>query len=142
MKSRTSLTLMEQVVMLLVFALASALCIQVFVYADQTSRSQRDTEQAVLLAQNTAETLKACRNIELAAEQLGGDIQQTMWSAYYYEDLSPAPDRESAFYHVDALPQGSDVTGLGRANIDVFRYDGNEPLFSLSVAWQEVSGNA
>ena len=35
MRSKSPLALMEQVVMVLVFALAAALCIQVFVFSDQ-----------------------------------------------------------------------------------------------------------
>ena len=95
MRSKSPLALMEQVVMVLVFALAAALCLQVFVLSDQMSEKNRDTDRAVLLAQNTAETIKACGGVE----------------------------------------------GLGQAAIEVFRWDGNEGLFALTVAWQEVNGN-
>ena len=141
MRSKTPLALMEQLVMVLVFALAAALCLQVFVFSEQTSRRNRDVDQAVLLAQNTAETLKACGDVETAMERLGGEIEQTMWCSYYDEDLRPTSDRESAVYHVDTLPESSGVPGLGQAHIEVFRYDGNKGLFSLTVAWQEVSGH-
>ena len=141
MRSKAPLALMEQLVMMLVFALAAALCLQVFVFSEQTSRRNRDVDQAVLLAQNTAEMLKACGSVEKAQEILGGEIEQMMWCSYYYEDLSPAPDRESAFYHVDTLPENSGVLGLGQANIEVFRYDGNKGLFSMTVAWQEVNSH-
>ena len=39
MRSKAPLVLMEQLVMVLVFALAAALCVQVFVLSDQTSRN-------------------------------------------------------------------------------------------------------
>jgi hypothetical protein len=42
---------------------------------------------------------------------------------------------------VDVLPMNSGVAGLGQAAIEVFRWDGNEGLFALTVAWQEVNGN-
>ena len=38
MKNRTSLVLMEQLVMVLVFALAAAVCLTVFAEADRISR--------------------------------------------------------------------------------------------------------
>ena len=141
MRSKTPLALMEQAVMVLVFALAAALCLQVFVFSDRASRQNEALDSAVVLAQNTAETLKACGGVEGASAALGGETAQTLWSTHYYEDLTPAPDRDSAFYHVDVLPLPGGVEGLGKASIDVFQYDGNSPLFSLTTAWQEVDGN-
>lgn len=141
MRSKTPLALMEQVVMVLVFALAAALCLRIFAFSDSVSRRNQQRDQAVLLAQNTAEAIKAHGGVEEARAALGGNIRQTLWSTYYNEDLTPAPDAESACYHVDVLPQNSGVEGLGQAHVEVFRHDGNEGLFSLTVAWQEVSGN-
>ena len=44
MKSKASLLLMEQLVMVLVFALAAALCLQVFLRADQISTEIRTVQ--------------------------------------------------------------------------------------------------
>ena len=48
MKGKTPLTLLELTVMLLVFALAAALCLQAFVWADRSSarvaREHRDAQ--------------------------------------------------------------------------------------------------
>ena len=60
MRSKAPLVLMEQLVMVLVFALAAALCVQVFVLSDQTSRSHEARDRAVVAAQNAAENLKGC----------------------------------------------------------------------------------
>ena len=141
MRSKTPLALMEQVIMVLVFALAAALCLQVFSFSNQMSEKNKDIDHAVLLAQNTAELLKACGSVEEASEAVGGDIRQTLWSSYYGEDLTPVPDQTSAYYEVHTLPENSGVEGLGKATIDVFRHDGNEALFSLTVAWQEVGSH-
>ena len=141
MRSKTPLALMEQVVMVLVFALAAALCLKVFVFSNQMSQRNETVDHAVLLAQNTAETIKACGGVEEARDALGGDIRQTLWSAYYNEDLTPAEDADTACYHVDVLPQNSGVEGLGQAHIEVFLRNESEGLFALSVAWQEVNGN-
>ncbi len=140
MRSKAPLALMEQVVMVLVFALAAALCLQVFVVSNRMSERNKDMDHAVLLAQNTAEMLKACGGIEDAAEMMGGDFQQAMWCSYYDEAMNPAADRTSAYYEVNTLPENSGVEGLEKAAIEVFRHDGNEALFSLTVAWQEVNG--
>lgn len=141
MRSKTPLALMEQVVMVLVFALAAALCLRVFVFSNQMSERNRDIDYAVLLAQNTAEVLKAYGGVEEAAEAIGGEIQQTMWISYYDTDLKAVPDQVSAYYEVNVLPENSGAEGLGQASVEVFRYDGNEALFFITVAWQEVSGN-
>lgn len=141
MRSKSPLALMEQVVMVLVFALAAALCLQVFVFSDQSSHRHNDMDHAVLLAQNTAETLKACGGLEHAAGTLGGEIVQMNWHSYYNKDLSPALDRENAYYCVDTLPENSGIQGLGQATVSVFKSSENEPLFSLTVAWQEVSSH-
>ena len=105
------------------------------------SERNQEVDRAVLLAQNTAETIKVYGGVTEAAEAVGGTVRQTLWSTYYYEDLTPAPDAESGYYHVDVLPMNSGVAGLGQAAIEVFRWDGNEGLFALTVAWQEVNGN-
>ena len=141
MRSKTPLALMEQVVMVLVFALAAALCLQVFVFSNQMSEKSRDTDRAVVLAQNTAELLKACGGVEEASDTVGGQIRQMLWSTYYDEDLKPVADQSSAYYEVHTLPEHSGVEGLGQATVDVIRFDANEPLFSLTVNWQEVYGN-
>ena len=66
MRSKAPLALMEQLVMVLVFALAAALCVQAFVLSDQTSRRNEARDRAVLEAQNAAEELKSVH----------GDFQQ------------------------------------------------------------------
>ena len=141
MRSKTPLALMEQVVMVLVFALAAALCLQVFVFSNRMSERNKDIDRAVLLAQNTAEMLKARGSLEGAAEVMDGEIQQTLWRSYYDEALNPVAKRTSAYYEVNTLPEHTGVEGLEKATVEVFRYNGNEALFSLTVAWQEVNGN-
>ena len=58
-RSKTPLALMEQMVMVLVFALAAALCVQVFVLSDRTSRYGEARDRALLEAQSAAEALKS-----------------------------------------------------------------------------------
>ena len=50
MKSKAPLALMEQLVMVLVFALAAALCVQAFFASDRMSRQGEARDRAVLLA--------------------------------------------------------------------------------------------
>lgn len=128
MKSKASLTLMEQLVMVLVFALAAAVCLRAFVYADKLSRETQDRDRAVYIAQNGAETVKACRGgfAEAAALLGGAETEEGLTVCY-----------ETGFrLEAERLP--TETAGLGRAEIRVTK--GDEVLFSLTVAWQEVDG--
>ena len=70
MKNKASLALMEQLMILLVFALCAALCLQAFVGADRIARENQARDEAIILAQNTAESLKAGLPIPEAPENL------------------------------------------------------------------------
>ena len=60
MKSKAPLMLMEQMIMLLVFALAAALCLQAFVKSEQLSSRSENRDRAVTIAQTAAETIRHC----------------------------------------------------------------------------------
>ena len=83
MKSRAPLALMEQTVMVLVFALAAALCLRAFVLADGISRRVEATDRAVLWAESAADTLKA-RNGDLAQAAAKRDnVDMRMYRVIY-----------------------------------------------------------
>lgn len=126
MKNRTSLVLMEQLVMVLVFSLAAALCLTVFVKADQISRETMYRDEAVLLAQNGAEVLKSCSgDAEKAAAILNGAVTEkglTLRS-------------EGLTGEIEILDSG--VPGLGKAKICIYLED--DLIFTLQTGWQEVA---
>lgn len=128
MKSRASLVLMEQLIMILVFALTAALCLQVFVRADDISRETALQDQAVVLAQNGAETLKACQgDMAEAVRLLGGEAGGNKVTVQYEE------------MHMEMERTPAEIPGLGCAEIRIVETESGETLFSLTVAWQEVS---
>ena len=110
MKSKASLLLMEQLVMLLVFALAAALCLQAFAKAEVISAETARRDRAVVLARNAAELLKAGERE--AVGELGGEG-----------------------YRLEVVPQSSGQPGLAQAEIQVFFEE--VPVFSLVTGWQE-----
>lgn len=57
--SRSSLFLMEMIVVILFFSLCAAICVHVFVNARETSQASYNLSCAVLAAQNVAECYKA-----------------------------------------------------------------------------------
>ena len=59
MRSKAPLALMEQMIMVLVFALAAALCLRVFVSADSSSQQRELRDRALTEGQSMAELTKA-----------------------------------------------------------------------------------
>ena len=118
MKNKASLPLMEQLIMILVFAMTAALCLQGFSAANKMSQRQEQMSRAVVLAQNAAETLKGT----------GGD----------YRAVAAISDASSADgYHLTVTPIETADPLLGSACVQVFFEE--ELIFEISVAWQEVS---
>lgn len=113
MKHKTSLLLMEQLVMILVFAVAAALCLQVFVKSRAISEETVRRDTAVVLARNAAELLKATDGNLKAAEAFSRDG-----------------------YKVTVVSLPASVPGLAQAEIAVTFEE--EILFSLETGWQEV----
>lgn len=138
MRSKAPLAMMEQLVMVLVFALAAALCLQVFVLSDKISRRNEARDRAVLEAQNTAEALKSLRgDFARAAGLHGGTFDGQTWSLFYNADWE-WEDGGDAAYRILAVCADSGDPLLGCAEVTVYTAEG-ELLFSLPVAWQEVT---
>ena len=130
MKSKTPLVLMEQLVMVLAFALAAALCLRCFVSADRISEKNALRDEAVLMAQTAAEAMKGCGgDYEAAAKLLDGQ-----WNGSV---LAVHSDGLSLF----VIPEDSGNDFLGRARVEVYTREDDELLFALTTAWQEVGGH-
>lgn len=127
MRSRAPLSLMEQMVMLAVFAVAAAVCLRVFVQSDQLSRESEARDRAALVCQNAAEVIRRTGR----PAEAGG--------RYYDENWAPASEAEGRYrLEVRALESGQ--PGLCQAAVSVCERDGRT-LFELNIAWQEeVSG--
>lgn len=138
MRSKAPLALMEQAVMLVVFALAAVLCLKAFVWADLRSAENAQADRALLQVQSAAETLKSCRgSCPDAAEIMGGTWDGTCWSIRYDENWTET-DREAA-YLLRATPFDTAEKYLGGAQVEVLK--GETALASLTVNWQEVDGH-
>lgn len=118
MRNKTSLILMEQLAMVLVFALVSAMCLQIFVFSDRLSKDQEAKANAALIAQNTAELLK---NRGSARSETSEE------SGWWMEDGM----------YVQIYEEKTEIPGLVCARIAVS--DGTKTLFEIPVAWQEVT---
>lgn len=133
MKNKAPLALMEQLIMLLVFALAAALCLQIFAHSGNISRRCEAQAFAATAVQNVAETVKHNRgNLSpftgdsAAAQALIGFDEQ--WQETALTD---------ADYHILVTLEETDVPGLGKASVTA-RTAAGEELFGIAVCWQEV----
>ena len=141
MRSKSPLALMEQLVMVLVFALAAALCVQAFVLADGRSQQTVDRDHALLEAQNVAETLKSCRgDYQEAAELCRGTWDGADLKIFYDENWQIVTE-ECSVYTLTVIPADSASALLGRAEVAVTENDGAQ-ICTLPAAWQEVEKHA
>lgn len=123
--------------MLLVFALAAALCLQAFSWAHRCSVEEGHKDQALLQLQNAAEVLKQYRgDLEAAAQHFGGTADAGRWTVAFdenWEQTEAAP----AFV-LTVVPQPCETDYLGEALLEVTGQDGTQ-LAALRVRWQEVA---
>lgn len=145
MKSKAPLALMEQMVMLLVFALAAALCLQSFAKSDELSKRGEKRDRAAVLCQSAAEIIRhAGGDFPRAAAILGAtNGDEDSLAIFYGEDWEPSDSiSESVYdfgYTLGACRVESDVPGLGKAEIWMLDDETDEELVRFQVAWQEVS---
>lgn len=137
MKNKAFLPLLEQLCMILIFAIAAAFCLQGFATAARLSEWQEKKDHAVLVAQNAAETLKhTAGDFQAAADVYGGTYEDAVWQILYDTDWHCTSNAENTAYVLQAVKAESDDAMLGIAEISVRQE--NELLFTLTVGWQEA----
>lgn len=139
--------------MLLVFALAAALCLQAFVRSDLLSRKGEARDRASVLCQSVAEVARTNGgDLYTALRQVTGqrpgarEEDNSVPFVDYREDWTVidhwnAMAGETA-YRLKAERVDSGVPGLGQARISVLQTGEAEPLFQLDVGWQTALDSA
>ncbi len=125
MKSRVSLALTELCIMLLVLAFAAALCLRVFLWADETARQNTARDAALIHMQSVAELLKVTGSPEAVATQMSGAQRSGHW-------YIPAET-----YEIRMLPAEASGEALGSVYLEAVYQD--TVLISFPVSWQEVA---
>ncbi len=139
MKSKAPLVMMEQMVMLLVFALAAVLCLQAFTASQDISNRSLSRDCAVIEAQNVAEALKG-GNAETYFQEKGAKLTRNGGRISYGKDWQPLGEQESgAAYALKLVYKETASAHLDAAEITVYDAD-KTVLFQLSVMWQEQEG--
>ena len=102
MKSKAPLVLIEQVVMIVVFALTAAVCLRMFTMAELLSVKYAATDRAVLEAQNAAEALKGGRmDAYLSEHKAVGE--EEVFMVLYDEDWNVTESTEKAAYYLQII---------------------------------------
>lgn len=140
MKNKGALVLIEQAIMLLVFALAAVLCLRAFVWADTTSKEVSARDQALIQAQNAAEVLKSCTGDgETAAQLYGGEWDGQVWTVHYNEQWEQVEETDE--YLLVCIPIHGAQDHLGTAIVRVFQEKDCLVRWENHVAWQEVTAD-
>lgn len=135
MKSKAPLVLIEQVVMIVVFALTAAVCLRMFTMAELLSVKYAATDRAVLEAQNAAEALKGGRMDTYFSEHKAVG-EEDVFMVLYDEDWNVTESIEKAEYYLQIILLDAESENLWKADIVVLA--GEEELFRLTVAGQNT----
>lgn len=134
-KSKSTLALMEQAIMILVFAFTAAFCVQAFVKAELLSRNLEMRDRAAAMCQTVAETAKALHgDMEEVAGILGGTATKDGLVLFLDGDWEIVAKENAAFFlHLNYKEVNS---FLATGEVTVSSGDGEE-IFSLPVNWQK-----
>jgi len=139
MKSKAPLVMMEQIVMVLIFALAAALCLQTFVLSGKISKNTEELNRASIEAQNVAESLKAVGLSRYLQETEAMPVKEGFQMAFD-EEWNNISESGKAAYYLLISPENHDNGFFWKAELVVTRTDGTQ-IFQIPVAGQtEVTG--
>lgn len=145
MRRRYTSVLVEMTVMLAVFTVAAALCMQAFARAEEISRRSGAKDRAVTLCQSVAEVIRQNGGDLAAALTLvsGGtpDSGEDGYAVYYGTDwaLLPGGEKEKTGYTLRAVELENGRADLGKARVETLM--GGESLFSIEISWQKEVGS-
>ncbi len=125
-KSKAPLALMEQIIMIFVFALAAAVCLQAFVYSNNLSVQGEKENNAASHAQEVMECCKTYfGDFDKVLEELEGERTPDGLRIFYEEDDMTV---------VLLLKEKTDY--LEKASVCVQDKEGQK-IFAMEGAWQK-----
>ena len=139
MRSKAPLSVIEQLIMLLIFALAAAVCLRAFAWADAASRHSSDCDRALIEAQSAASVIRQTGgDVDAAAALWGGRVRDGCWLIAYDAHWNRTDGEGDMVLKV--TPADTRIALLGRAGVSVERK--GEWLAGLDVLWQEEAEDA
>lgn len=124
-RSKAPLALMEQIIMILVFALTAAVCLQAFVYSSNLSEQGDQKNLAAAHAQEVVETCKVLSgDLDQVQLKLSGERTERGLSVFYKED------RMTVILEITEQSEW-----LARAKVSV-QDENRKEIYSVDTAWQ------
>ena len=138
-RSKSTLFLIEQLIVIAVFAVCATACIKIVTSAYFYAVESRDVSNAILVAESGADSFKAVSgDFGIAADLLGGVAINRGGSTVllvYYDENWQVSGEETAEYVLSLTDKqsGGQQARLLRADLSVEKIDGDE-LVSIPVA--------
>lgn len=138
--SRSTLFLMELMMVVFIFALCAAVCMRLFGAAYSISSDSDDLNHATALSKTAASCYKAaegdlalwCRLMDLPEELTTTAVQTGIGTIYYDKDWQRTDTPCQEGFYLCAVPEQTASEALKTARILVCHTDGEE-IFQLSV---------
>jgi hypothetical protein len=133
-RSKSSLFLIEQLIVIAVFAVCAAVCVFIMTASYQMSANAVDTRYALLMAENTAEGHKAFGgDLDAVAALLGGRVMPGgNFVMYFNKEWAVVPAADSVFSL--QMVQTAGANGVLLADIQVTRLRDDNVLIQLQTA--------
>lgn len=135
--------LLEQLIVIAIFAICAAACVKIFVYAYITTNEAKDMSNALLVAESGAECYKAVGGDAVqVADILGGEAQANgVITVYYNNEWQPCAEEAAAYIlTLTALPLHTEPYAPLSADLAVNNSNGEELVtFTVTAGgkWDE-----
>jgi len=134
-RSRSTLFLMEQMIVIVVFAFCAAVCVKLIGEAHVISTRNNDIKNAIITVESAAECFKAFSgDMPKIAEILGGTYNEQTVLTVYYDDEWRISNQEEAVYIMSIINHNDPAKKpLITADIQVRRTTGDD-ILTLTVS--------
>lgn len=151
--SRAGIFLMEIMLAILFFSLASALCLQMFVKSRQISKDAANLTQASAHVQNAAELIKHA-TADASSNAKNAFFPDCLLTEYSRMETLPDKTRicfdenwnhcaeENGFYCMEAVPSQTEQNNLFCCQFTVFETDSGDSIYSLDLKVHIPNRNA
>jgi hypothetical protein len=137
MKSRSTLFLMEQIIVIAVFAICAAVCVKILAVSYLMTQDSADTRRALLIAENAAESHIAFHGdtaqvVRLLAGGVGAVYDEQSVRIFFDKNAEPCSESDAAF--VLSMEMKRDESGVIFSDITVTRLWDDGELVRLTAA--------
>lgn len=128
--SKSTLFLMELVIVIFFFSICSAICVNIFGSAQQMSRDSHNLSTAVMVARSAASCYKSVEgNITNTVSLLDGKVEDERGIVYYDKQWQQTGQRDEKGFYLEI----KSMEHRGEATVTVLQEKDNAVLFQLNV---------